>query len=1077
MFFSLKSIRKKRNRTEPHQLKFERLEPRHLLAADGIIASYGSDFGSEGWSYGYNAGDQELQASDGNLTALSNVDGTYKVAVEDPSTRFLFLNSLGGHPGAAEGAFTGSTVDRYAVVTWQVPESGYYEIVDSRLEVPNGNGNGVDFRVYVNDDAPINSGIASPSRISYFDSRLGFLSKGDSVRIAYGANGSDSFDYFETDFNFVRNNDLLQTFGNLGNAFVPESSAGSLSDASDWRLLWNAPDHWQPVGNSVALPQLTTGGIDEPENFRPLLQVADSPIWTADGNLQPGGNPDDYLRLSQTPVFHPDLPDTPLYSGHPGTGYGSSSVFEDRFAIAEFTVSQSGFYAIDNSLLSLNERSAGVEVVVGTSNDPASFRSNITATGLTESGFDVALGALSRGDKIYVAFGAGGFHNFDNFAANFDVVRVLPRETPLRQLPTPQTTFYASNIDGLQTNDRENDYFGLKGLFDQAASVAAASEDDAPVRVVLQSGVYNIRAPHGFTDHSLYSFTNVHGLEIEGNGAELFLESPLMGLFTVTGSSEVILKNFQVDYNERYIYSDQSVDQDVYRATTVSQGRVIGSPDFSDNSIVVRFDPTVTVAPDKTFFSEAASPQVFASLMDPNVPGRTKFDTDHYIDINRQQSGQQLSATDYKVVFVEPEQLQQVAANDRIAFQRRANTAIFSFFADAPADSASTPVFNGNRDVTVSNVTAWASPGTFVSSIGTERLNVINSRVSIRAGRWRSISADALHIQSSREGAWIENSDFVGGADDVSNFYTLPLVINQRLLNARELVVTAVTNEEKLDVNRDLYQVGDRLQFFDPVKGEIIQEARITTVGQAIERDGVAMLKLTFDQPIDSAAKAYIESDVERFGDDTQIFNRDLSKNFMVQGSLFRNSRRYGTFLMSENVQIVDNLYSGLSDAAIAGHNEASWPLGNLPSDVLIQNNRFNGIGFSREYLSQDYATGVVSFQMDATQLGREFGREVVDRLSAGVANLTIRDNTFRLWGKAAISVRNAQNVTVDGNRIFWYGADGERSPLSPIEVKYSSDVQVTGTSFVESNRTDLDNFFATEGNGEGIELETPGLI
>ena len=124
--------------------------------------------------------------------------------------------------------------------------------------------------------------------------------------------------------------------------------------------------------------------------------------------------------------------------------------------------------------------------------------------------------------------------------------------------------------------------------------------------------------------------------------------------------------------------------------------------------------------------------------------------------------------------------------------------------------------------------------------------------------------------------------------------------------------MTAVTSGGRLDVNRDLYQEGDRLQFFDPVKGEIIQEARIAVVGQSFERDGVTMVRLTFDQPIDSAARAYVESDVERFGNDTQIFNRDLSKNFLVQGSQFRNSRRYGTFLMSENVQIVDSLYSCL---------------------------------------------------------------------------------------------------------------------------------------------------------------------
>jgi len=152
-------------------------------------------------------------------------------------------------------------------VTWQVPESGYYEIADSRLEVPNGSGDGVDFRVYVNNDAPVTTGVASPSRISYFDSRLGFLSKGDSVRVAFGANGNESFDYFETDFNFVRNNELLQTVGSLDDAFVQQPSSVSLSDASDWRLLWNAPDNWRPTGAAPSQTQLGTGGIDQPENY------------------------------------------------------------------------------------------------------------------------------------------------------------------------------------------------------------------------------------------------------------------------------------------------------------------------------------------------------------------------------------------------------------------------------------------------------------------------------------------------------------------------------------------------------------------------------------------------------------------------------------------------------------------------------------------------------------------------------------------------------------------------------------------------------------------------------------------
>ncbi len=1073
-FFNSRSSSHQRKFARSKRVTFQQLEPRQLLAAGGIATSYLADFGSEGWSYSYNAGRADLLNQRGSLTALTNTNGTYSADDRDASARSLFLNKLGGHPGDPQFVARGNTVrgnsaDRYAIATWTVPESGYYEIADSRLEVPNARSNGVDYRVYVNNQPPITVGVAQEARISYFDSRLGFLSKGDSVGVAFGANGNAAFDYFRVDFNIVRNDRLLQTVAQLDDAF-----AGVPTSRSDWRLLWNAPDQWRPGQNATSRTSLATGGIDQPTKFQPLQRATSDPVWTADGNLLPDGRPDRYLKLSGAPLQHPDLPNRKLFAGHPGEGFGNSKVLQDRFVIAEFTVPQSGFYAVNQSLFDLAHRSSGVEVVVGTSAQPTLFRKTIRSSGLTSSAFDVDLGNLTRGDKIYVAFGAGGFHTSDRFETNFDIVRVLPREQPLRQLAPPQATLFANQIEGIRPNDRQNDYEGIKTLLDRAAEIASVAEHDAPVRVVFQPGIYNIKIPEGVKQRALFEYSNISGLVIEGGGAQFFVESPLVGLFTLSKSSDVIFRNFQVDYVERSSTGNR-ISTDTYRATTLSQGRVVGVPNFSDNSIVVRFDPAVTVAPNREFFSRSASPQLFATLVDPAVPGRLKFDTDHFISVDRRRSGVQLTHTDYRVVFDQPEQLHQIAANDRIVFHRRTNAAVFSFFAgQSRLNSPSSTEFNGSQDVTLSNVTAWSSPGTFVSSIGTQRLNVINSRVLIRNGRWRSISADALHIQSSREGAWTEDSYFAGGADDAANFYTLPLAINQRLFNPREMIVTAVANAQKSNINRGLFKVGDRLQFFDPVKGEIIQEARIEKIGPGVLRDGVTMTKLTFDQAITREAKIYTENDIEKFGDDTQIFNRDLSKNFLVQETQFRNSRRYGTFLMAENVQLVDNTYAGLSDAAIAGHNEAGWPLGNLPGDILIQNNRFNRIGFSREFLSQGYATGVVSFQLDRNRRGLQFGRQTVDRLADDIGNLVISDNTFRLWGKAAISIRNSRHVTIENNRIFWYGADGKSTPLSPIEVKYSSAVSVRGTAFVKSNRTSLDNFFATEGNGDGNVLEPP---
>jgi len=71
MFLSRQYNRKQRKSTKAHKLMFERFEPRHLMTADGIVASYGSDFGSAGWSYSYNAVGQDLLSDGGDLTALT----------------------------------------------------------------------------------------------------------------------------------------------------------------------------------------------------------------------------------------------------------------------------------------------------------------------------------------------------------------------------------------------------------------------------------------------------------------------------------------------------------------------------------------------------------------------------------------------------------------------------------------------------------------------------------------------------------------------------------------------------------------------------------------------------------------------------------------------------------------------------------------------------------------------------------------------------------------------------------------------------------------------------------------------
>ena len=120
---------------------------------------------------------------------------------------------------------------------------------------------------------------------------------------------------------------------------------------------------------------------------------------------------------------------------------------------------------------------------------------------------------------------------------------------------------------------------------------------------------------------------------------------------------------------------------------------------------------------------------------------------------------------------------------------------------------------------------------------------------------------------------------------------------------------------------------------------------------------------------------------------------------------------------MANNVDLVDNVYSGLPDQAIAGHSELDWPHGPYAKNILVQGNRFSDIGFSAQALSQPYYHGAVAFFMD--RLGDTTAGPSVPDGAYEIENIQIRDNLFIDWSEKAIVVRNAQRVTIADNQIY----------------------------------------------------------
>ena len=980
-----------------------KLEPRQLLSATTlsspeVVANYSADFGSAEFSY---------QTNDGPL----HQDGTNLVPISSVDDPVLGLTTNGGHPGL--GTLNGRSIDydRFAIASYEVQESGYFEITDSFLDLRNQRSGGVEFRVFVNDDNAIYSNVATSDGRFYFDTRIGFVAKGDQIHVAFGGDSDAVFDSFSSDFSITRFEGRIQTVGSYREDFDRANDGQS----SNWNYYWNAPSG----------SDLSTGGLEDRTSYQPLSLTAQGKrVPVADDDPSVG-----HLILGRN-------------GGHPGQGYADQTNFKNRYAIAAFEVEDSGFYAISDSFLELTANSSdGVEVVIGTSANDQLISKTFTS-GERVSGFDIDLGSLSKGDTIFVAFGANGDHLRDSFQTDFSIVRILPREAPLRSIDVPEENVIFAADFGAIADDRIDDHAAI------TAAIAAAGRVEGPVRLEFTSGIYNIDQL-SVSQTALFVLYQRDDFVLAGEGAQFYVSNPAASFLHVFDSERVILQDFEVDFVERYSEGNTPED-DVYRAITFSQG-IIEEVDSVDNSITLRVDPSVTVTPGAEFFNKDTNPSGTGYAIDPEVAGRLKAGSQQrYLPI----SGSETSTSQlHEISLLDADGLE---PGDRFVLQRRGAHNVVG-------------IFGGSNQVTLSSVVAASSSSTFVSASRSSHINILDSHAVIKSGRWKGVNADAVHIQDNRESVWIEDSTFEGVGDDVSNLYSLPSTI-LNIVAPNVLDLATVNFSQIANSYDERFEPGDKILFYDPIKGAELREARVIS-SETIRGDATANFRLvsrvTFDQPITGAVVAD-GSDANGaaflgYRNDIQVFNRDLSKNGLIQNSSFANSRRFGTFLMAENVQIVDSVYAGLQNSAIAAHNQTSWPLGNIPRDILLRNNDFNFNGFGDQFLRDAHTRAVVSFKLDRH---RDL---VVQGHSNLISNLTIADNRFRSWSKAALSVRNAQNVTITNNE-FYFGDEGTNlDPALAIEVAFTTGASVNKTKILETTQTSSGNFISRFANIDAV--------
>ena len=1000
--FHSRRLRKRHFDRKEKGLSYEALESRAFLSADGIVvANYRADFSNpdSDWSYSYNTTEQ-LHGDEAQFRSLEPNNGIRVPQFESLDSGALRLTASGGHPGRSG--------DRFAVATWNVSEPGVYSISESFAKAAATGfvrADGIEYRVFVNGAEPLLQESIRPGEFGYFDMSIGFLNPGDQIQVAFGSRSNHAFDSFETDFSIRVHADRSQGIADFRQTVSDDADPDSQGRVyqSQWQTLWNAPNNWNPAGGSGLQ---STGSINDVASYRPLDRSAAGTL-TTDGTTDTSKAPQYFLRFDNQ-------------GGHTGIGFSESSNFEDRFVIAAQTIERSGPYSLADSFLNVSSRSSdGVELRVFV-NDPLNPHLETVVQGGGDFNFSQSLGNLKKGDVVYVAFGPNDTHNGDRFRTNFSLVRELPRAEPLRKLET-QIVINARDF-GAIPNDRGSDVAGIE------AALNAAKLTGVPTKVVLEPGVYNIYSTPEKTVGNLRYFFSLIGhenLEFDGRGAKIVVENNDRGLFRVLDSQNVILRNFTIDYAELYQALGDPAD-DVYRVNTYSQG-LISNVDQTSRSFTLTIDPEVTIPPDESFiFGRVDGVRAWGFLLEGDSGSRLKYNSRWHYQTRDVQS---LGNRQYRISV---DSLHNFEDGDRYVLQRRTNVGAIGTFRDS-------------SQISVIDVSIHSAPSAFVTAKEAAAINVIRShaKVDVESGRWRSINADAVHGQSLRTGFWVEDSSFDAVSDDVMNFYSVPSAAVAQP-TANQLTIATVTFSSLAATSSNKWQVGDIAGFVDAVEGKLIREARVTAVSATtIEVPDVGELStqtLTFDQPISNIRFASTENgtDPARYLNDTTIYNQSVSRGFLVQGSTLSNARRYGQFVMANDVQLVDSTYLGLTDSAIAGHNESNWPIGLYSQNVLVQNNRFLRSGFSQRYFQERYFAGVVAFHAD------RLGHQLVDRSDYLYSRITISDNIFRGWGKTAIAVRNASNITIENNRIF--------SPLAfpmndrgwfAVDVQFNRDLEI----------------------------------
>lgn len=499
------------------------------------------------------------------------------------------------------------------------------------------------------------------------------------------------------------------------------------------------------------------------------------------------------------------------------------------------------------------------------------------------------------------------------FSFRSDPVRTLLSQ--IFQIRTPPLTNMTAVVTlsvadfGAVPNDGIDDRVAV------AAAVAAAKTMTGPVQIDFSPGSYDFMP--SATDFSMTPgnaavlLQNCTNLVIDGHAAELLIHRQDVSAFWVVASTNLILRNFSVDYDP----------------LPFSQGTV-QSINAADGSFTFALQ-TGFPAPDDPFFSTCDS---WGMLKDPMHPGRLKTNCPsffYYKEISP------VGDNRFSIVLSNATQIASFAAGDVFVVNGR---------------SASIGRYQQSKEITFENFTVYASPSALFIGVQTSLLNVLNCRAVLKGDRLITSGADAVHCQASRIGPWVENCDFEGLSDDCLTVYGLPIYI---LSQDSPTQMTVKAQAPVLP--------GDRLAFFDPNDGRIIKDTTVAAFSNNT---------LTLNDPVNEVlnlAPTGTEYDSRSWKIYDHAYNENaVGNHFVYRNNHIHDGRRYGVFIKASYGLVESNRFAGLSSQAMEIANDPAWPEGFWAQNLIIRNNWVSECGYG----NGSPCARIASLQLNSTGTG-----------------------------------------------------------------------------------------------------------